>query len=113
MEISTVGIFSIAIAIISLLISAFLFIKMNKLSKHYNAITKDVDGKNIEEILNEHLKRIEENINKVGKLKKLYSKLKEDGSSHFQKVGFKRFNPFLETGGNQSFILGVARINSS
>lgn len=34
-------------------------------------------------------------------------KLNEDGLLHIQKVGLLRFNPFKDTGGDQSFILAL------
>lgn len=34
-------------------------------------------------------------------------KLEEDGLLHIQKVGLLRFNPFKDTGGDQSFILAL------
>ncbi|MFI5265231.1 MAG: DUF4446 family protein [Candidatus Levyibacteriota bacterium] len=35
------------------------------------------------------------------------AKLNEDGLLHIQKVGLLRFNPFKDTGGDQSFILAL------
>jgi len=34
-------------------------------------------------------------------------RLKIDGSLHIQKIGLVRFNPFKDTGGDQSFILSL------
>lgn len=42
-----------------------------------------------------------------------YLKLKEDGLSHIQKVGLVRFNPFKDTGGDQSFILALVDANNT
>ena len=36
-----------------------------------------------------------------------YDKLDKEGQSHIQKIGLVRFNPFKDTGGDQSFILAL------
>lgn len=40
-------------------------------------------------------------------LEKSLKELKEDGIHHIQKIGFVRFNPFADTGGEQSFVLSL------
>ena len=40
-------------------------------------------------------------------LKKWLKDLEKEEENHVQKVGFIRFNPFSDTGGNQSFCLAV------
>ena len=35
------------------------------------------------------------------------NKINKDGQSHIQKIGLVRFNPFKDTGGDQSFILAL------
>lgn len=40
-------------------------------------------------------------------LEKKLESLRLDGLNHIQKVGFIRYNPFSETGGNQSFALAI------
>jgi len=113
MEISTIDLVLIISVIICITISILLYLKINKLSSHYNKITKDVKGKNLEEILSQHLERIKNNITQVDKLEKSLDQIKKEGFKHLQKIGFKRFNPFHETGGNQSFILAILDLNNN
>lgn len=40
-------------------------------------------------------------------LKEYCNKLQADGLFHIQKVGLVRFNPFKDTGGDQSFVLSL------
>lgn len=40
-------------------------------------------------------------------------KLEQEGSFHIQKIGLLRFNPFRDTGGEQSFILSLIDANDS
>jgi len=43
----------------------------------------------------------------IGQLTKEVAKLEEEGLTHVQKVGVVRFNPFEETGGDQSFSIAL------
>lgn len=44
---------------------------------------------------------------------KTCDKLEKEGLLHIQKVGLLRFNPFKDTGGDQSFILALLDANST
>lgn len=46
-------------------------------------------------------------------LVKTCDKLEKDGLLHIQKVGLLRFNPFKDTGGDQSFILALIDANDT
>lgn len=58
-------------------------------------------------ILDEVVKRDEHSKKVLDELNARYDKLEKDGQSHIQKIGLVRFNPFKETGGDQSFILAL------
>jgi hypothetical protein len=59
------------------------------------------------EILEQIIKSGEANEKSINQLKMSYDKLEKDSLSHIQKVGLVRFNPFKDTGGDQSFILAL------
>lgn len=90
--------------IVSLII---LFQKTRKIVNNFNQLTKNVKSGNLEDLLREHLKRINKNIKQTSQIEEELKKFKNFTKQHIQKVGFKRFNPFHETGGNQSFILAL------
>lgn len=48
-----------------------------------------------------------ENKKMLDRLSGAYDKLDKEGQSHIQKIGLVRFNPFKDTGGDQSFILAL------
>ena len=80
---------------------------------HYRKLikgAKDADlGAVLEKLINQQSqgkKQSEEILLKLEKLEK-------DGRLHIQKVGLVRFNPFSETGGDQSFALALLDENSS
>lgn len=46
-------------------------------------------------------------------LKLQYDKIQREGLLHIQKIGLVRFNPFKDTGGDQSFILSLVDGNDT
>ena len=49
----------------------------------------------------------------IDSLRLYCDKIQKDGSLHIQKIGLTRFNPFKDTGGDQSFILSLADGNDT
>lgn len=70
-------------------------------------ILKNGKKESITALLEEVIKKEEDNQKAVAQLTALCDKLKSEGASHIQKIGLVRFNPFKETGGDQSFILAL------
>lgn len=70
-------------------------------------LTKHGSRESITQILNDLLKREESNQKIIQQLSDKCAKLERDGLFHIQKIGLVRFNPFKDTGGNQSFILAL------
>lgn len=78
--------------------------------KVYSSINKVAgDGKkdSVVALINEVLAREEKNEKALDQLLASYDKINKDGLSHIQKIGLVRFNPFKDTGGDQSFILAL------
>lgn len=74
---------------------------------HYNRISKGVSQKSFKTILEDLLRDVEINKKDIDFLKQYASKLEKEGMLHIQKIGLSRFNPFKDTGGDQSFILSL------
>ena len=87
-----------------LILISFLFFQMKK---HYNRLLGKADQKSLQKTLDDILKVQNEYNNKYDKLKSAVEGLEKDGKFHLQKIGFKRFNPFGETGGDQSFSTAI------
>lgn len=49
----------------------------------------------------------------IDDLKLQYDKIQREGLLHIQKIGLVRFNPFKDTGGDQSFILSLVDGNDT
>lgn len=84
-----------------------------RILRHYNNLTKGVSQKTLKTILEEVLKNIDLHKKDIENLKDYSLKLEKEGFLHIQKVGLIRFNPFKDTGGDQSFILSLVDGNDT
>ena len=84
-----------------------------KMSSHYSSLTKSVDRKSLPAILETILKESQENRKALAELEKRYDTIEKEGRYHIQKIGLLRFNPFKDTGGDQSFILTFVDANDT
>ena len=74
-----------------------------RLMIHYSRLTADVSKKDLISFLNHLISTSEQNMEDLKSLQeKLTVEIKEN-RKHLQKLGFKRYNPFTDTGGDQSF----------
>lgn len=78
-----------------------------RILKTFNKLTKGVSDKDLKKVLEELLTEAKKEKEATDDLQKRLEYLKTEGRSHIQKVGFIRYNPFSETGGNQSFVLAI------
>lgn len=76
-----------------------------KMLTHYRHLTKGVEKKDLKSLLEEILKNIKTKDEQINKIDLICQNLEKDALKHIQKVGFIRYNPFNDTGGDQSFIL--------
>ena len=95
---------SLAVIFVWLLALSFFFWRI---LQHYNRLTKGVSEKSLKAVLDNLLRESELAKKDIDYLKDYSLKLEKDGLLHIQKVGLIRFNPFKDTGGDQSFILSL------
>lgn len=84
-----------------------------RLSTHYNSLTSGVGKKNLMLILDGILAELDLAKKDIASIKVQYDKIEQDGKLHIQKIGLLRFNPFKDTGGDQSFILALVNANDT
>lgn len=93
---------AIGFGVIVLLLAWFIFDIHRKWNRLFGTrARKDTDA------LAEVLKRLAAVEKNIGKLKERVNELESIGAVAIQKIGFKRFNPFEHTGGDQSFALAL------
>lgn len=77
------------------------------LSAHYNNLVKTTNKKTLQAVVDTLLTDIELAKKDIANLSKTCDTISAEGQFHIQKVGLLRFNPFKETGGDQSFIMAL------
>lgn len=80
-------------------------VALYKSINHYKNLIKTTNSQNLTDALDALLKKLDLNNSDIKKIFQNIDEIKKDSLLHIQKVGFLRFNPFENTGGNQSFII--------
>ncbi|MDO8621568.1 MAG: DUF4446 family protein [Candidatus Levybacteria bacterium] len=78
-----------------------------QLTSHYNKLTKGITEKSLKVVLENILRQVDVSRKDIDYLKSWCDTIEKDGRLHIQKVGLVRFNPFKDTGGDQSFALSL------
>ena len=84
-----------------------LSILLYRTTSHYNKLSKGVTKQNLSSILETILSELTLSQKELVKLRAQCDKIEQEGLFHTQKIGLLRFNPFSDTGGDQSFILAI------
>lgn len=95
------------LSIVSLLGVGVLSFLFYRLSSHYSSLTKDVSKKDLLSSLNQLISLSKENSDAITKLSEKLSSEINENKNHLQKIGFSRYNPFTDTGGDQSFTVAL------
>src|SRR3990167_769900 len=80
---------------------------------HYNKLGQGLKEKNFKSIMETLLKDVGIAKKDIDNLKLYCDKIQKEGFLHIQKIGLVRFNPFKDTGGDQSFILSLVDGNDT
>lgn len=74
---------------------------------HYRRLTAGITKKDLKDILEKLITSVKDTSVRQNSLAKAVDELRREDCFHLQKIGLVRYNPFAETGGNQSFCLAV------
>lgn len=96
-----------ALLAINLVFTLTVFISLRRMIKHYNSLTNGVEPKNLIKALEGIQKTLSEHERGSIVTRKELSALEEKVKTHLQTLTLKRFNPFSDTGGDQSFLLAI------
>jgi hypothetical protein len=84
-----------------------------KTLSHYNKLGQGLKEKNFKSIMETLLQDVTIAKKDIDSLKLYCDKIQKEGFLHIQKIGLVRFNPFKDTGGDQSFILSLVDGNDT
>lgn len=78
-----------------------------RMISHYNRLIGSSTGRTLREVLDAMLIKQSRSDEMISSVQTSIEQLIRDGRLHFQRLGIVRFNPFADTGGNQSFTLAL------
>lgn len=78
-----------------------------RMSAHYQRLTRGATKKELREVLDKLLEDTDGQDKDIKEIREHLKKIEEESKNHVQKVGLVRFNPFSETGGDQSFVAAI------
>ena len=81
--------------------------RMRQASQAYRMLVSDSQGGSLLQMLDSHLGKVIEVGSKMEELAKLYDGLEVRSRGSLQHVGVVRFNPFEDTGSDQSFAIAL------
>jgi hypothetical protein len=80
---------------------------------HYNKLGQGLKNKNFKSIMETLLSDVTIAKKDINNLKLYCDNIEKEGQLHVQKIGLVRFNPFKDTGGDQSFVLSLVDGNDT
>jgi hypothetical protein len=98
--------FAVAILLLLLLV-VLLARRVGRVGGRVTGITRGEEGHSLEDVLGAHLEKVHGLAREVDRLTARTAALETAGLRAFSRVGLVRYNPFEETGGNQSFALAL------
>jgi hypothetical protein len=98
----------LAVAVVVLLVLVLrLQSRVNRMLLQYQRLVRGGAGGNLEELLDRQLELSEGTVARVEELESQHTQLREAMVRTIQRVGLVRFNPFSDTGGDQSFSIAL------
>lgn len=105
------NVFNIIILVINILLVVIYVlnsIKLTKLRKNYSDfMTKLGRGNNINEMLQEYVKSVDEIKKENAEIELYCKKLDEESKQNLKKIGIVRYNAYKDTGSDLSFALAI------
>jgi hypothetical protein len=104
----------LTIALLALLVLALIQARrIGKLRRRLDGLTRGADGASLGAVLESHVDRIYDVARELDDLSARSAMVEAAGRRAIQRVGLVRFNPFEDTGGNQSFALAMTDVSGN
>lgn len=104
----SIALIALVLALLGLVGVVFLLARQQRLLGQYQQLMTGTSGGNLEEVLNEHVRGVRETAARAEAVDKLARRLEKEAYHSLQHLGIVRFNPFHDTGSDQSFALALA-----
>ncbi|NIV32871.1 MAG: DUF4446 family protein, partial [Anaerolineae bacterium] len=101
----TMAVVALVLALLALGGVVLMLARQQRLLGQYQHLMTGTSGGNLEEVLNEHIAQVRETESRVEALDQLAHRLEKAAYFSLQHMGIVRYNPFGDTGGDQSFAI--------
>jgi Protein of unknown function (DUF4446) len=102
------AVLALGLAVLVLLFLAVVqAVRIRRLGRRLDALTRGADGASLDAVLGTHLEKVFAVSRELDELSARAAILEAVGRRSIQRVGLVRYNPFEDTGGNQSFALAL------
>jgi len=88
-------------------------VRLNRMIRHYNRVISDSEDGTLQDALNRYVDRLDETTSQVEELEQLCHATETSVHRAIQRIGIVRFNPFADTGSDQSFAVALLDLNGT
>ena len=81
--------------------------RLDRVLAHYRLLTEGVEAAALPRLLEQHMEEVRRTTGQIGHLDERYANLEKVLRGAVQHMGLVRYNPFGDTGGDQSFSLAL------
>ena len=109
----SVAVIALVLALLALGGVVLMLARQQRLLGQYQHLMAGTSGGNLEATLQDHITEVRQATDKVAELDQLAHRLEQSTQFDLQNLGIVRFNPFRDTGGDQSFAIAIADAHGS
>ena len=107
-EAGIVALIALGVAVLALLGVAVLLVRQQRLAGQYHHFMRGASGANLESVLAAHVTELNALADQMQALDTLAHRLEQEAHDSVRRVSVIRYNPFRDTGGDQSFAIVMA-----
>jgi hypothetical protein len=96
-----------ALLLIVLLLLLLQLVRLRRALRVYRALVGGQDSGSLQQVLDGHIGQVRETSARMDDLNRLYQYLEQRTRGSLQHIGLVRFNPFEDTGSDQSFAIAL------
>jgi hypothetical protein len=104
----SMAVVALVLALLALGGVVFVLARQQRLLGQYQHLMVGTSGGNLEAMLHDHVSQVRETATRLEAVDELAHRLEEASHLDLQHLGIVRFNPFHDTGGDQSFAIALA-----
>jgi hypothetical protein len=101
-----VGILGLVLLVL-LVVVLLLLMRLRRATRAYRSLVHGADGSSLGQVLDKHIGRVDAISARLEEVNDLQAYLERRTRGALQHIGMVRFNPFEDTGGDQSFAIAV------